>query len=205
MDWEFSTGESVKVKNLAGKFNMQEKLPMQIVASGPDSNDEEIKCGMIKMINSAKEYVYIQTPYFVPDQTFLTALIMAKKSGVDVRVMIPGEPDKKYVYHTTMSYIGEILEKGIKVYLYPGFIHAKTITADDSFLTIGSSNTDIRSFRLLFEINAFIYSKPTAVKHREIFEQDMEMCRELSGEEYKKRGILNMVLEGFFRLFSPLM
>lgn len=205
MDWEFSTGEQVKVKNLAGMFDMTEKLPIQIVASGPDSKNEEIKCGMIKMINGAKKYVYIQTPYFVPDQAFLTALEIAKKSGVDVRIMIPQIPDKKYVYHTTMSYIGEALECGIKVYLYPGFIHAKTVTADDKVSTIGSANTDIRSFKLLFEINAFMYDERTAKLNREIFEKDMSCSSELSEEQYKKRGLLKVVQEGFFRLFSPIM
>ncbi|MCR4718622.1 MAG: cardiolipin synthase [Firmicutes bacterium] len=205
MDWEFSTGEQVRVKNLAEMFDMDEKLPMQIVASGPDSKNEEIKSGMIKMINGAKKYVYIQTPYFVPDQAFLTALEIAKKSGVDVRIMIPGIPDKKYVYHTTMSYIGEALDFGIKVYLYPGFIHAKTVTADDKILTIGSANTDIRSFELLFEINAFMYDEKTAKLSREIFEKDMASCTVLSCEQYKKRGVLKMMQEGFFRLFSPIM
>ena len=205
MDWEFSTGERILVRNLSGRFNMDGKLPMQIVASGPDSREEEIKCGMIKMINSAKRYVYIQTPYFVPDQAFLTALQMSKKSGVDVRVMIPGIPDKKYVYHTTMSYIGELLESGIEVYLYPAFIHAKTVTADDKILTIGSANTDIRSFKLLFEINAFMYDEKTAKHSRQIFEKDMSVCRALTAEEYKKRGIIKVVQEGFFRLFSPIM
>ena len=205
MDWEFSTGEQVRVKNLAGMFDMGEKLPMQIVASGPDSKNEEIKCGMIKMINGAKKYVYIQTPYFIPDQAFLTALEIAQKSGVDVRIMIPGIPDRKYVYHTTMSYIGEVLECGIKVYLYPGFIHSKTVTADDKIVTIGSANTDIRSFKLLFEINAFMYDEKTAIRSREIFEKDMAECAVLSNEQYKKRGIVKMVQEGFFRLFSPIM
>lgn len=205
MDWEFSTGEQVRVKNLAGMFDMQEKLPMQIVASGPDSKNEEIKCGMIKMINGAKKYVYIQTPYFVPDGAFLTALEIAQKSGVDVRIMIPKVPDKKYVYHTTMSYIGEALECGIKVYLYHGFIHAKTVVADDKMLTVGSANADIRSFKLLFEINAFMYDEKTAVKSREIFEKDMARCTVLNEEEYKRRGILKIIQEGFFRLFSPIM
>ena len=205
MDWEFSTGEEIEVKALEGRFDFKEKVPMQIVASGPDSKEEEIKCGMIKMINSAKRYVYIQTPYFVPDQAFLTALDMAKKSGIDVRVMIPGEPDKNFVYHSTMSYVGELLDMGIRVYLYPGFIHSKTVTVDDELLTIGSSNTDIRSFKLIFEINAFMYGAKTAKKHREIFEKDMSICTELTKEKYRKRGIIKIIQEGFFRLFSPIM
>lgn len=205
MDWCFSKGEELPIKTVTKKFDTEKKVPMQIVSSGPDSADEEIKCGMIKMINSAKKYVYIQTPYFVPDQAFLTAVKIAARSGVDVRIMIPGVPDKRYVYFTTMSYIGELLDAGVKVYLYNGFIHSKTITVDDSIVTVGSANTDIRSFSLLFEINAFIYDEENAKLSRGIFENDMNFCSLLTSEQYKKRGILKIILEGFFRLFSPIM
>ncbi len=204
MDWEFSTGREIPVRRSRVPVDCAQ-TPMQIVASGPDSNDEEIKCGMLKMIYSAKKYIYIQTPYFVPDQAFLTALQTAAQSDVDVRIMIPGVPDKKYVYHTTMSYIGELLDAGVKVYRYPGFIHSKTVTVDDKITTIGSANIDIRSFQLLFEVNAFIYSAEKAIECNRIFKNDMMVCHELTMEEYKNRGIIKMIKEGFFRLFSPIM
>lgn len=204
LDWHFSTG-----KEVAAKPDVTESkagnIGMQIVVSGPDSKHEEIKSGMLKMIYSARKYVYIQTPYFVPDQAFLTAVQVAAQSGVDVRVMIPGIPDKKYVYHTTMSYMDELLEHNVKVLLYPGFIHSKTITVDDELLTVGTTNIDIRSFKLLFEINAFMYSPHIAAEHRGIVEKDMEICHELTLEEYKKRGLIAVIKEGFFRLFSPIM
>lgn len=202
-DWEFSTGKDVPIKPYAGETTGD--VPMQIVSSGPDTMDEDIKCGMIRMLYGAKKYVYIQSPYFVPDETFLNAIRVAVQSGIDVRLMIPGVPDKKYVYHTTMSYAGQLLDAGVRVFLYPGFIHAKTMVADDEILTIGSANTDIRSFRLLFEINAFIYSQQKAVESREIFENDQALCHELTLEEYKNRGLIKTIKEGFFRLFSPIL
>lgn len=207
MDWEFSTGKEIELKppKTAEKISKTDRVPMQIVASGPDSKEEEIKCGMLKMINGAKKYIYIQTPYFVPDQSFLTAIQLAARSGVDVRLMIPGIPDKPYVYHTTMSYVGEALDAGVRVFLYPGFIHSKTITVDDRIATIGSANTDIRSFELLFELNAFMYSVEKAAECHRIFDRDLEKCSELTAEEYKKRGIIKIIEEGFFRLFSPIM
>ena len=104
-----------------------------------------------------------------------------------------------------MSYVGELLDSGVRVFLYPGFIHSKTIVADDEIVTIGSTNTDIRSFRLLFEINAFIYDSDTATQNRMIFEKDEKICHELSLSEYKKRGIIKIIKEGFFRLFSPIL
>lgn len=204
-DWEFSTGRMIPVKVYAPGDETKRNVGIQVVASGPDSENEEIKCGMIRMIYSAKKYVYIQTPYFVPDEAFLTAVQTAAQSGVDVRVMLPGMPDKKYVYYTTMSYMGELLDAGVKVYLYPGFIHSKTLTVDGRISTIGSTNIDIRSFRLLFELNAFMYSPEIGEECREIFEADRKVCKELTMEAYKKRGVITIIKEGFFRLFSPIM
>lgn len=202
-DWAFSTGKDIPIKPY--EHENPGEVDMQIVASGPDTSNEDIKCGMIRMIYGAKKYVFIQTPYFVPDDAFLNAVLTASHSGIDVRLMIPGIPDKKYVYHTTMSYIGELLKAGVKVFLYPGFIHAKTIVADDEIATVGSTNTDIRSFRLLFEINSFIYNEKTAIKCREIFDKDQAICRELTLDEYNGRGFLKRFKEGFFRLFSPIL
>lgn len=204
-DWEFSAGRTIPVKAYVPEEDTKRNVGIQVVASGPDSENEEIKCGMIRMIYSAKKYVYIQTPYFVPDEAFLTAVQTAAQSGVDVRVMLPGMPDKKYVYHTTMSYMGELLDAGVKVYLYPGFIHSKTLTVDGRISTIGSTNIDIRSFRLLFELNAFMYSPEIGEECREIFEADRKLCKELTMEAYKKRGVITIIKEGFFRLFSPIM
>lgn len=210
LDWDFSTHDHLS--DSLGAILDEEKaeanhsgIPMQIVASGPDSPAEEIKCGMIKLINNARRYVYIQTPYFVPDKAFMNALIMAADSGLDVRLMIPGVPDKKYVYYSSLSYLEELFDAGIKVYLYDGFIHSKTLVADDKTATIGTTNIDIRSFQLHFEINAFFYSEAVARRCREIFTEDIASAHLLTGEEYKKRPLAVRMKEGFFRLFSQIM
>lgn len=209
LDWEFSTNERL-TNRLSKFFPMQTPasgadIPIQIAACGPDSPAEEVKCGMIQMLYSAVKYAYIQTPYFVPDQAFLTAVTTAAESGVDVRVMIPGTPDKLYVYYTTLSYIGALLEAGAKVYLYPGFIHSKSIVVDDEVSTIGTTNIDIRSFQLHFELNAFMYGKKVCGKCRDIFLADQEKCKALTLDEYNRRGLRTVMCEGFFRLFSPIM
>lgn len=209
LDWEFSTNERL-LNRMSVFFPTPKKkedngVHMQIVAAGPDSKAEEVKCGMIKMISNAERYVYIQTPYFVPDAAFLSAVTTAAESGVDVRVMIPGTPDKPYVYYSTLSYMGELLEAGARVFLYPGFIHAKSIAVDDEISTIGTTNIDMRSFQLHFELNAFMYDKKTCESCREIFFADEKKCTELTEENYKKRGIRNIMREGFFRLFSPIL
>ena len=210
-DWEFSTGEDLshRIKEFFSyKTEITQTLPMQIVASGPESEEDEIKAGILKMINSAKKYIYIQTPYFIPDSSVLTAIKLAAKSGIDVRLMIPGVPDKKYVYHNTMSYVGDVLGSGVKVYQYPGFLHAKTIVCDDDIVTIGTTNIDSRSFTLHFEINAFIYDDTTAIINKNIFLKDLALCREITVEGYeerKKKHPLSYMADGFFRLFSPIM
>lgn len=209
LDWEFSTDE--RLTNRMSVFfpvhhsKKNDGIPMQIVASGPDSKADEIEAGMIKMLNNARKYVYIQTPYFVPEKAFMMAVVTAAQAGVDVRVMIPGTPDKPYVYYSTMSYMGELLEAGVKVYLYPGFIHSKSMAADDEICTIGTTNIDMRSFQLHFELNAFMYGAEICGRCRRIFLADSDKCKELTLEAYKKRGLKNIMLEGFFRLFSPIM
>ena len=208
LDWEFTTGENIKKNSelfFKEPIECEKALPMQIVASGPDSSCDEVKSGFIKMLYMAKEYVYIQTPYFAPDQSFLDAIKTAAETGVDVRLMIPKIPDKKYVYYTTLSYVDELLKSGVKVYLYPGFIHSKTIVSDDSLVSVGTTNIDIRSFTLHFEVNAFIYDSIEAKKHKNIFLKDLEKSNEITKESQKKRGVLNVMKEGFFRLFAPIM
>jgi len=207
MDWKFAAAEDLSdnFEKFFARFEPCGDVGMQLVSSGPDSRGEEIKNAMIKMIYNAKKYVYIQTPYFVPDKPFLEALTVAARSGVDVEVMIPGKPDKRSVYYTTMSYVGELLGAGIRVYLHPGFIHSKTIVVDDEICTIGTTNIDIRSFQLHFEMNAFMYNAEKAHECRRIFEKDKIECIEENRELYDKRGILKIMQEGFFRMFSPIM
>ncbi len=208
LDWEFTTGENIKANSelfFKEPIKTDKITPMQIVASGPDSSCDEIKSGFIKMLYNAKEYVYLQTPYFAPDQSFLDAIKTAAETGVDVRLMIPQIPDKKYVYYTTLSYIDELLASGVKVYLYPGFIHSKTVVSDDSVVSIGTTNIDIRSFTLHFEVNAFIYSSDEAKKNKNIFLNDLKKSKEITQESQKKRSIFQIMKEGFFRLFAPIM
>ncbi len=180
-------------------------LPIQIVSSGPDLNQCEIKQAFLKMIGIAKKSLYLQTPYFIPDRSFIDALIVSKKAGVDVKLMIPGVPDKKIVYHVTLSYLEDILKAGIEVYLYPGFVHAKMIVADEFISTIGTANLDERSFALNFEVNAFMYDIDTAKKCSAIFNEDMKKSRKLTYDEYKKRSLKDKLAENIFRLLSPLM
>jgi cardiolipin synthase len=179
---------------------------LQIVTSGPDSEWEQIKNGYIKMISTAKKTIRIQTPYFIPDASVLDALKIACLSGVDVNIMIPNKPDHPFVYWATMSYIGEMLSSGARVYIYEnGFIHAKTIIVDHEISSVGTANIDVRSFKLNFEVNAFIYDTEIAQKLDEFFQNDIALSRELSLEAYHQRPRLIRFKESISRLLSPIL
>ncbi|SIS80873.1 cardiolipin synthase [Salimicrobium salexigens] len=179
---------------------------VQIVSSGPDSEWEQIKHGYIKTILSAKEYVYIQTPYFIPDDSLLDALRVASLSGVDVRVMIPNKPDHPFVYWATYSNVGDLLWAGAKVYIYQnGFLHAKTIVADGVVSSVGTANIDVRSFRLNFEVNAFVYDTKLAGALTDRFMEDSELTTELTHSLYEQRSVWIRFKEAIARLLSPVL
>ena len=156
------------------------------------------------MITSAKKYLYIQTPYFIADKTLLESLRLAAASGVDVRIMLPGIPDKKSIYAITLLNVAKLLEDGVKVYLHSGFIHAKTLVIDDHVSTVGTANIDIRSFTLNYEINAFIYNNDFAIKCRDTFLNDMKDCTIFDIETYSRRGLWKKFYESIWRFIAPL-
>ncbi|MGF2614235.1 cardiolipin synthase [Rossellomorea vietnamensis] len=179
---------------------------VQIVTSGPDSEWEQIKNGYIRMVSSAKESIYIQTPYFIPDTSLLDALRIAALSGIDVRIMIPNKPDHMFVYWATFSYIGEMLKAGARIYIYDnGFIHAKTIVVDSKTSSVGTANIDVRSFRLNFEVNAFIYDVELSKELGKIFLNDIQQSRELTMKDYSKRTLWIRFKESISRLLSPIL
>lgn len=208
LDWRNASNEKVPRMSdyLHANENPGGNAGIQIVSSGPDNHNEQIKQGYIKMINSAKKYIYIQTPYFVPDESILEALKIAAVSGVDVRIMFPNKPDHIFVYWATYSFIGELLEYGARAFIYDdGFIHTKAIMVDDFLSSVGTCNFDIRSFRLNFEVNAFIYDKETTGKLRATFDSDIHVSRELTQEAYRDRSWIIKVKESISRLFSPIL
>ncbi|WP_160689363.1 cardiolipin synthase [Clostridium sp. C2-6-12] len=179
---------------------------IQIVTSGPDHKEQYIRNAYIKLINNAKENVYLETPYLVPDSPILESLKISALSGVDVRIIIPGKPDHFFMQWAASSYIGELLEAGIKIYNYQnGFIHAKTIVADSKVMSIGTANMDIRSFKLNFEVNAFIFDDRIAQEGEAQFIRDMNNSKEMTKEIYKNRSITIRIKESIIRLLSPIL
>ena len=178
----------------------------QIVTSDPVGRWRDIMQGYVMAINSAKSYVYIQTPYLLPTESVLTALQTAALAGVDVRIMIPKRGDSWMVHKGTMSYIDEMLEAGVKVYMYKkGFLHSKLMVSDDVISTVGSTNMDFRSFEHNFEANAFFYDKETALAIKEIFLKDIKSCLLLTPRIWNSRSVSSKIAESVIRLFSPLL
>lgn len=179
---------------------------VQIVSAGPNNEREQIKQAYIKIIHSAKKTLYLQTPYFVPDESFVNALQMSAMSGVAVSIMLPETCDSRFVGWASHSYLGDLLKVGVRCYLYTrGFLHAKTIVADGTVCSVGTSNIDIRSFKLNFEINAVVYGEKTASVLKEAFERDIQDCVELTLTGYNERSSAQKVMESIARLVSPLL
>ncbi|HLS60014.1 MAG TPA: cardiolipin synthase [Virgibacillus sp.] len=179
---------------------------VQIVSSGPDSEWEQIKYGYIKMILSAKKYIYIQTPYFIPDESLMDALRIAALSGIDIKLMIPNKPDHPFVYWATLSHVGELLKAGAEAYMYQnGFLHAKTIIVDGKISSVGTANIDVRSFNLNFEVNAFLYDKAIAQQLVEAFEHDINLSTQMTKKLYNKRSLGIRFKESVSRLLSPIL
>ena len=181
-------------------------IGVQIASSGPDEAWEQIKYGYLKMIASAKESIYIQSPYFIPDQAFLDAVKIAALGGVNVNIMIPNKPDHPFVYWATYNNVASLLEAGVNIYHYDnGFLHSKCIVIDDEIASVGTANMDHRSFTLNFEINAFIYDIQVAHQLRAAFENDLHVSYRLTQELYDQRSLWIKFKEGIARLLSPIL
>ncbi|MCS5421222.1 MULTISPECIES: cardiolipin synthase [Psychrilyobacter] len=179
---------------------------LQIVSSGPDYEEPFIKNGIFKMITGAKKNIYIQTPYFIPDETILNALEIAVMGGIEVNIMIPSKPDHFFVYWATLSYIGDLVKLGARCYTYDnGFLHSKVVIVDDEICTVGSANMDIRSFLLNFEINVFVYDPEIALQLKAAFLEDIKSSTLITSKKYKKRSFIIRFKESISKLLSPIM
>lgn len=209
LDWRCASGEKLNLIQQSIKYSYKAEagtIPAQIVSSGPESEREEVKMAMMKMITGARKNIYIQTPYLVPDEPMVESLAMAARSGIDVKVMIPCIPDHPFVYRTTLYNAGRLIREGAKVYIYEnGFLHAKTLTVDDEVCTAGSTNFDIRSFRLNFESNAFVYDANVTMEMNRQFEEDIKHCREYTQEERDNIDLKEKALESISRLLTEIL
>ncbi|MGO1059438.1 cardiolipin synthase [Planococcus sp. FY231025] len=179
---------------------------VQLVASGPDEPDDQIKYGLLKLIASAQSTIRIQTPYFIPDESVLDAIRVAALSGIDVAVMIPGKSDHLFVHDASLSFLEELIDAGVRAYRYKnGFLHAKTMTVDGKALSVGSANLDTRSFSLNYEANTFIYDEATALEMDHIFAQDVKLSQRVTMEMFEARTTFERGKQRLARLFAPVL
>ncbi len=159
----------------------------------------------LMMFTKAKRYLYITTPYLVIDETIAAALCVAAKSGVDVRIMTPHIPDKPAVFAVTQSHYEGLIQAGVRIYEFlPGFIHSKSVVADDLYASVGSCNLDYRSFYLQYENGVWICGDPTVLAIRDDFLTSLEHSQEITLEDCQNTPLLTRLVRSVLRIFSPL-
>lgn len=195
-----------KISNeISLKYEEEDNVYMQVISSGPNYEFPAIRDNYIKLIQEARKSVFIQTPYFVPDDLLLDTLKSAVLSGIDVKIMIPNKADHPFIYWINQYYVGELLRLGANIYRYEnGFIHSKTILVDEEVVSVGTCNFDYRSFYLNFEINLNIYNKEIANSFKTQYYKDIAISKKLAFNDFKRRSIFTKVKESVCRLLSPI-
>jgi len=179
---------------------------VQIAASGPDSETPTILLSILKAIGLASKEILITTPYFIPGESLLDALIATSLSGISIKLLVPAKSDSLFIDSAARSYYQELLDCGVEIYLYKkGFIHSKTMVVDGELSIIGTANMDYRSFELNFEVNAVIYEQETATYMRDVFYKDLKDAIRLDSARWTRRPFYKQLPEKLARLLSPLL
>ena len=179
-----------------------------VMPYGDSPFDEELVGETVYMdiLNRAKEYVHIMSPYLIIDQTMMTALTFAAKRGVDVKLILPHIPDKKFAFALAKSHYRELITAGVRIFEYtPGFVHAKVFTSDGEKAAVGTINLDYRSLYLHFECAAFLYRVPEIARIEEDFQATLEKCQEIRLGDLKKESLLLRAEGWLLKVLAPLM
>jgi cardiolipin synthase A/B len=206
-DWLFAAEQQLPVD--ATSFPTPEKAGshlVQVLGSGPDGKTFPIHAAFFTAINQATDRAWLTTPYFVPDEAILAALMSAGLRDVDVRLIIPKRGDSRLVDMAARSYLPEVLAANVRVFEYePRFIHAKTMLCDDDVAVIGTANLDNRSFRLNFECAAILFDGGVNGQLADAFAEDQKYCRELTLRDFEKQSLWTRLGQAGARLISPLL
>lgn len=205
-DWRLASGEGMSHPRLFPEHSCKEQEAVQIVGSGPDAAIDASQEMYFAAFCSARERIWITSPYFIPDPAICRALKSAVLRGVDVRIIIPAKPDNKLVYHASLSYLENLQDAGVKFYRYTkGFMHAKVMIVDDLLGTVGSANLDMRSFYSNFEMTAVLLHPETIAELVAGFEKDQKNSEFIDPVKFKERGRIVKLGEGLCQLLSPLL
>ena len=183
-----------------------EGIPVQMLYSSVQTKHKSIRDAFIIALTNARQRIWIQSPYFVPDEPLITAMCVAATSGVDVRFMMTGVPDKKVPYYAAQAYYQQLIEAGVKVYQYKaGFLHSKTVTVDEQLCIIGTCNWDIRSIILHDEVVSVIYDESIARDHAAHYERDIVESAQITLQDLLNMSTWEKFRNSIFRLFSRLL
>lgn len=193
------------VETVRGKLD--KKLGFVIPYNDDPTNRQDVAERVyLDILNKAKKYVHIMTPYLILDNEMVVALSFAAQRGIDVKLILPHVPDKKIVFYIARTYYKQLLEAGVKIYEYtPGFLHAKLFVSDDEKAVVGSINLDFRSLYQHFECAAYIYKNPVIDEIEKDYQETLEKSQLITMQNYKKISVITRVLGHIFRLFGPLM
>ena len=208
VDWYFLSREQITDRKYYPKQQTKHNgCLMQIVLGGPMTEWPVLEQGYVRILLEAKQYVYIETPYFLPTEPVLFAMRTAAQADIDVRLMMPKKGDAIFVEWASRTYLRDVAEAGVRVYLYEaGFNHSKLLVCDDSLASCGSANVDFRSFENNFEANAFIYDKPLAMRLKKVFMDDLKQSTLLDEDtEIHRQPFVSRLWESLVRLVSPLL
>ena len=208
--WMFSTKEEVDFINYYPHINYPDDFEGYgyVQPYGDSPLDDEIvgENVYLNMINKAKNYVYITSPYLIVDNEIVTALTLAAKSGIDVKIITPHQEDKKYVHMVTRAYYEQLIQAGVEIYEYiPGFIHSKTFVCDDEIATVGTINLDYRSLYLHFECGVFMYKTQCVDEIKQDFLETLKQSKKISIEDTRRIKWADKFITAILRVFAPLM
>jgi cardiolipin synthase len=205
-DWDFASGESLKAAAYFQAGPHPGGADLQVIQSGPDQEVKSIRETYFAAAFKARRRLWITTPYYVPDQGLRDALCMGGRTGIDVRLLLPRHADHWFVHYATRYYLPDLLDAGVKVYLYTqGFIHAKIVLADGQWASVGTANLDNRSLLLNFEVNCLIYTPAVVAELERTFLNDLDHAIRLDPKTYARRRRLARIAENVCRLMSPIL
>ena len=210
LDWNYCAEQDLKPDK---KFfpdidtsDLKDPKIVQIASGGPDSDTPAIQHSMMQAINLAQKEVLITTPYFIPGDSLMDTIEICVRSGITVKMLLPGKSDSKIVKAASCSYYDRLLTAGVEIYEYQrGFVHAKTMVVDNTVSIVGTANMDIRSFDLNFEVNAIVYDDEIAEKLTDAFNDDLKDSVRITKEEWEKRSKFKQFLHNLARLLSPVL
>ena len=206
LDWYFVNGSMVSGRRYFPEPRTEGSAQLQIAMSNPVGQWRIVSSSLVMALSSARNYIYIHTPYLMPNEQVMSAMESAALSGVDVCLMIPERSDSRLANYASRSYLERLLKAGVKVYLYVGgMMHAKGCVSDDMLSLVGSANVDFRSFDYNFEVCAYVYDEAFAKVVRRQFLDDVGNCKLLTLREFLRRPLGSRVRESLARLFSPIL